>query len=249
LASDLVSAHSTSTPKSITRKRRLSDICLDASAVDIRNASTTKFTSRKRVHFATSPACDNPISAEIQSKQCYNSTASHAEDIKIGERNAAVDNLVTQLAEPITQATDDTICDPKTSTNKQSVPIVQPSYNMPSSCPTPEAESLPKQQTIPNVSVDVNSKNGTPSLGPVELQIMLGPHRKPKEAWLNDVIINAAQSLLRQKYPHDYGLQDTILVNAGYVHLDDPSKPFVQVIFDPDNKHWITITNRGAPSK
>jgi PHD-finger/Ulp1 protease family, C-terminal catalytic domain len=90
------------------------------------------------------------------------------------------------------------------------------------------------------------NNNGTPLIGPEEVTILLGPHSINRKAWLNDVIINAAQSLLLQKYPNDTGLRDTIVVNAGYVHLDDPTKPFVQIFFDPANEHWITVGNRGC---
>jgi hypothetical protein len=89
-----------------------------------------------------------------------------------------------------------------------------------------------------------DEQNDKPLIGPAEREILLGTHSITRKAWLNDVIINAAQSLLRAKFPSDMGLRDTIVVNAGHVHLDDPSMPFVQVFFDQASEHWITVTNR-----
>jgi hypothetical protein len=84
------------------------------------------------------------------------------------------------------------------------------------------------------------------ALGPSECQILLGPYIKPNDGWLNDVIINAAQSLLHERYPLDAGLRDTILVNAGHIKLDSANVPFVQIVFDPVHEHWIVVTNRGC---
>jgi hypothetical protein len=61
---------------------------------------------------------------------------------------------------------------------------------------------------------------------------------------LNDRIINAAQKLLKQKYPTFNGLTDTIVLAAGHVTLSGQSDvPFVQIVHDERHHHWLVVTN------
>ncbi len=64
-----------------------------------------------------------------------------------------------------------------------------------------------------------------------------------QDMWLNDSIINAAQHLMRDKYPHIDGLQDPILQqNLSFrVQIGE----FVQIL-NKGNNHWFVATNIGG---
>ena len=92
-----------------------------------------------------------------------------------------------------------------------------------------------------------NKPQGT-VIGENERKILLGPHNNPTESWINDVIINAGQKLLKQRFPHNGGLRDTITLCNGSERLDSAheQQPFAQIIFDETNEHWLLFTNHGC---
>ena len=57
--------------------------------------------------------------------------------------------------------------------------------------------------------------------------------------WINDVIANAAQSLLAKKFPDLAGLQDTILGPA--MMFSPRAGDFIQIIHT-GNAHWVTLS-------
>ena len=61
---------------------------------------------------------------------------------------------------------------------------------------------------------------------------------------LNDVIINAAQFLLKEQFPDILGLQSTLLLEKPTARYEQ-DKVYVQIIFDRSN-HWITASNAFA---
>ena len=63
-------------------------------------------------------------------------------------------------------------------------------------------------------------------------------------AWLNDGLINAAQTLMKIQHPHMAGLQNTLLQQVGCFDVLG-EKQFVQVLHVNKN-HWITISNVGC---
>ncbi|KAM7303270.1 uncharacterized protein ISCGN_013243 [Ixodes scapularis] len=63
--------------------------------------------------------------------------------------------------------------------------------------------------------------------------------------WLNDNVINEAQSLIHTQFNHVGGLQDVLL---GPRLLFKKQDKFVQILHIPDHEHWVTITNYGAPN-
>ena len=65
-----------------------------------------------------------------------------------------------------------------------------------------------------------------------------------KGSMLNDVIINAAQFLLKEQFPDIFGFQSTLLLEKPPARYEQ-DKVHVQIIFDRDN-HWITTSNAFA---
>lgn len=61
-------------------------------------------------------------------------------------------------------------------------------------------------------------------------------------AWINDVIINAAQALLAQQFPNLAGLQDVVLGVA--MMFTSQTGEFLQII-NTGHAHWITISSIG----
>ena len=61
--------------------------------------------------------------------------------------------------------------------------------------------------------------------------------------WLDDLIINAAQNLLKVQFPHVGGFQDTILQKNLSFKIENGE--FVQVLNKGGN-HWITVTTIGV---
>ena len=62
---------------------------------------------------------------------------------------------------------------------------------------------------------------------------------------LNDKILNAAQKVLHAQFPNCSGLEDTIKVAFGLVHLKDSCRNVVvQILHDPTKEHWITVSNK-----
>lgn len=62
--------------------------------------------------------------------------------------------------------------------------------------------------------------------------------------WLMDKVINAAQILLKETYPHIGGLQTT--ARSEVLAFDVETGEFVQIM-NVSNSHYITIANFGCP--
>ena len=62
------------------------------------------------------------------------------------------------------------------------------------------------------------------------------------DMWLNDIIINAAQSPTKVKYPQIGGFQDTLL--QWRLSFSVENGEFIQIL-NHGNNHWITVTNIG----
>ena len=62
-----------------------------------------------------------------------------------------------------------------------------------------------------------------------------------KNGWLDDIIVNAAQSVLQMHYGVS-GLQNTLL--GQYLTYDIMRKRFIQILHNGDN-HWITVSTLG----
>jgi hypothetical protein len=62
--------------------------------------------------------------------------------------------------------------------------------------------------------------------------------------WLNDRVMNAAQGLLKSRFPGVFGLFDTITVAADHLETDEKhDKPLVQVLHDArGGGHWLTVS-------
>lgn len=111
------------------------------------------------------------------------------------------------------------------------------------------AQGSPTRNELENILTETKPVEPTQkifSLGADDKLTLLGPHLNEIESWLTDNIINGAQVLLKQQFPSDCGLRDTLLVNAGMEHLLDSTTPFVQIFHDAGNQHWITVTNTGC---
>ena len=65
------------------------------------------------------------------------------------------------------------------------------------------------------------------------------------DEWLDDEIINAAQSLLKKQFSHIHGLQDTNLGST--LTFDIMRKEFVQILFTGED-HWLTVSTFGLQS-
>ena len=63
--------------------------------------------------------------------------------------------------------------------------------------------------------------------------------------WLNDNHINGAQQLLQKQFPHQNGLQNTLLL-AEKLQYRSNAHNFVQ-IFNLDRTHWVCASNIGCP--
>lgn len=61
--------------------------------------------------------------------------------------------------------------------------------------------------------------------------------------WLTDAVINCAQNLLKECYPHIGGLQDTGLGETLAYAIE--SGEFIQ-IFNVRGNHWVTVSNIGC---
>lgn len=64
-----------------------------------------------------------------------------------------------------------------------------------------------------------------------------------KGKWLTDSVITAAQKLMKRKYPHIGGLQNTVLAET--LSFDVQRGQFVQVL-NVSRSHWITVSNIGC---
>ena len=61
------------------------------------------------------------------------------------------------------------------------------------------------------------------------------------DTFLNDTIIQSAQLLLKQKFPHLQGLEyPSTFEHVGFKSID-PSKPFIQIA--NDHNHWVVLSN------
>ena len=70
-----------------------------------------------------------------------------------------------------------------------------------------------------------------------EKQILLDP-----VGWMSDKIIDAAQVLLKQQFPHIQSLQDVVLGLTMSFHIQ--TGEFLQIIHC--NNHWFTISSVGV---
>ena len=64
-------------------------------------------------------------------------------------------------------------------------------------------------------------------------------------AWLDDMIICAAQCLLKIQHPHIGGFQSTLL--AENLSMEPQASEFIQVL-NVNNGHWLTVSNIGCTS-
>ena len=55
--------------------------------------------------------------------------------------------------------------------------------------------------------------------------------------WLNERLINAGQVMIKEKFPHEFGLQDVGKSDTGTFDGN-----FVQIL-NCHNTHWICVTN------
>ena len=62
---------------------------------------------------------------------------------------------------------------------------------------------------------------------------------------MNDRLINAGLSLLRQKFPNMVGLKNVVSVRTSGFSEEHREDEFVQIINCFDN-HWICITNKNC---
>ena len=67
---------------------------------------------------------------------------------------------------------------------------------------------------------------------------------KSSSRWLNDCLINAAQSLLKAKFPGTLGLQDVGKPQT-CSFVDEGEGEFVQII-NCFNNHWVCVTNKNC---
>ena len=58
--------------------------------------------------------------------------------------------------------------------------------------------------------------------------------------WLNERLINAGQVMIKEKFPHEFGLQDVGKSDTGTFEKEDGN--FVQIL-NCHNAHWICVTN------
>ena len=63
---------------------------------------------------------------------------------------------------------------------------------------------------------------------------------------LNDLVINAAQMMLKEQFPELMGLQSTLLLKKPQLRFQG-NKPYVQIIFDRED-HWIVTSTLFARS-
>ena len=61
--------------------------------------------------------------------------------------------------------------------------------------------------------------------------------------WLTDSVINAAQTLLKQQFPHVGGLQEVVLADT--LAFEIQGGEFVQIL-NVRRSHWIAISNIGC---
>ena len=63
---------------------------------------------------------------------------------------------------------------------------------------------------------------------------------------LNDLVINAARTMLKEQFPELMGLQSTLLLKKPQPRFQG-NKPYVQIIFDRED-HWIVASTLFARS-
>ena len=68
---------------------------------------------------------------------------------------------------------------------------------------------------------------------------------KSSTGWMNDRLINAGLSLLKQKFPNTIGLKNVISVQTCGFSEEYGENEFVQIINCFDN-HWICFTNKNS---
>lgn len=64
------------------------------------------------------------------------------------------------------------------------------------------------------------------------------------KGWLSDAVVNTAQFLISKQFPEKGGFQDTLL---GLNLMFKKRHSFVQILYLQKLKHWVTVTNFGAP--
>ena len=90
------------------------------------------------------------------------------------------------------------------------------------------------KKTVSNQWMDV---------GKVHLKQEVKQIPMPKDMWLNDNIINAAQKLLKCQFNYFGGFWDTILESKLQFSIEDGE--FIQIL-NKNNNHWILVTNVGT---
>ena len=79
-----------------------------------------------------------------------------------------------------------------------------------------------------------------PILSDYDIAVLMSEYQ-----WLNDHHINGAQQLLQKQFPHQNGLQNTLLL-AEKLQYRSNAHNFVQ-IFNLNRTHWVCASNIGCP--
>lgn len=62
--------------------------------------------------------------------------------------------------------------------------------------------------------------------------------------WLSDAIVNTAQFLISRQFPEKGGFQDTLF---GQNLTFKKQSSFIQILYLQKLRHWVTVSNCGAP--
>ena len=120
--------------------------------------------------------------------------------------------------------------------------------NIDSDSDTDDTTSNKKEETV-HVTISSDSESDFDrsdtwmTIGNVQLKHDEEAILRSNDMWLNDLIINAAQHLLKVQFPHVGGFQDTILQKTLSFQIENGE--FVQVLNKGGN-HWITVTTIGV---
>ena len=106
-----------------------------------------------------------------------------------------------------------------------------------------EVKSVIKLDSCNQIDAETRTvwlKKGSIALYDEHKQMILGDFK------LNDLVINAAQMILKEQFPELMGLQSTLLLKKPQPRFQG-NKPYVQIIFDRED-HWIVASTLFAKS-
>ena len=106
-----------------------------------------------------------------------------------------------------------------------------------------EVKSVIKLDSCNQIDAETRTvwlKKGSIALYDEHKQMILGDFK------LNDLVINAAQMMLKEQFPELMGLQSTLLLKKPQPRFQG-NKPYVQIIFDRED-HWIVASTLFAKS-